>query len=114
MGFAEANIFSGVTASYDNALKWGLNVYETIHSLGEPAKVNRGTATALHYPDSFADVVITDPPYYDSVSYSNLSDAFYVWLKMDLEQIYPEHFASQLTPKKGEAMQPPTGTIIIR
>jgi len=102
--FAEANIFSGVTASYANALDWAYHVYTTIHSLGLPTKVARGTATNLPFPDGSMDAVITDPPYYDSVSYSNLADAFYVWLKRHLGDVHPEHFASQLTPKKGEAI----------
>jgi len=102
--FAEANIFSGVTASYANALDWTSHVYTTIHSLGPSAKVARGTATNLPFPDSSMDAVITDPPYYDSVSYSNLADAFYVWLKRHLGDVHPQHFASQLTPKKGEAI----------
>ncbi len=102
--FAEANIFSGVTASYANALNWAYHVYSTIHSLGPSAKVTRGTATDLPFPDSSMDAVITDPPYYDSVSYSNLADAFYVWLKRYLGHVHPEHFASQLTPKKGEVI----------
>ena len=74
--YAEANIFSGVTASYDNALDWACHVYSTIHSLGSSAIVARGTATNLPFPDDSMDAVITDPPYYDSVSYSNLADAF--------------------------------------
>ncbi|MDD5204468.1 MAG: DUF1156 domain-containing protein [Desulfobacterales bacterium] len=102
--FAEANIFSGVTGSYANALDWAYYVYRMIHSLGMPAKVARGTATNLPFPDGSMDAVITDPPYYDSVSYSNLADAFYVWLKRHLGHVHPEHFASQLTPKKEEAI----------
>jgi len=102
--FAEANIFSGVTASYENALDWACSVYYRIHSLGFAATVDRGTATKLPYLDNSMDAIITDPPYYDSVSYSNLADAFYVWLKRDLGHLHAEHFASQLTPKKGEAI----------
>ena len=41
----------------------------------------RGSATALPYEDSSIDCVVTDPPYYDAVPYSDLSDFFYVWLK---------------------------------
>ncbi|MBN2381436.1 DUF1156 domain-containing protein [bacterium] len=102
--FAEANIFSGVTASYANALDWAYHVYRTIQSIGPPAIIERGTATSLPLQDNSIDAIITDPPYYDSVSYSNLADAFYVWMKRHLGHIHPEHFASQLTPKKGEAI----------
>ena len=26
-------------------------------------------------------VIITDPPYYDNISYADLSDFFYIWLR---------------------------------
>jgi putative DNA methylase len=32
-------------------------------------------------PDNSVDFVITDPPYFDSIHYSELSNFFYVWLK---------------------------------
>jgi putative DNA methylase len=54
------------------------------------------------------DAVITDPPYFDSISYANLSDFFYVWLKRSIGHLYPEHFSSQLTPKKNEAIMEPS------
>lgn len=103
--FAEANPFSGVTASYSNALQWACKVYENIGNLPLPAVMTRGSATQLPIADGTLDAVITDPPYYDSVSYSNLSDAFYVWLKRSLAHVYPEHFASVLTPKRPEAIK---------
>ena len=36
--------------------------------------------------------LITDPPYYDAVPYSYLSDFFYVWLRGVFGQAYPELF----------------------
>src|SRR2546428_11451006 len=45
------------------------------------ATVFQGSATSLAYEDDFFDAVFTDPPYYDNVPYSYLSDFFYVWLK---------------------------------
>lgn len=40
-------------------------------------EVVHGTATALPWPDEHFDAVLTDPPYYDSIPYSDLSDFFY-------------------------------------
>ena len=31
----------------------------------------------------------TDPPYYDNIGYSDLSDFFYVWLRRSLRGVYP-------------------------
>ncbi len=47
-------------------------------------------------------VVSTDPPYYDNVPYSDLSDFFYVWLRRALRQVFPGLFATLATPKTEE------------
>lgn len=69
--------------------------------------VNQFNAAKL--PVSFKDfsAVFTDPPYYDNVYYSNLSDYFYVWLKRTLININVELFSSNLTPKKNEIVSDP-------
>ena len=64
--------------------------------------VLQGSATELPYPDDYFDAVFTDPPYYDNVPYSDLSDFFYVWLKRTVGELYPEIFATPLTPKSQE------------
>ena len=47
-------------------------------------------------------IIITDPPYYNNIGYSDLSDFFYVWLRPVLRDTYQELFASMLTPKAEE------------
>lgn len=61
-----------------------------------------GSATLLQCPDNSFDAVITDPPYYDNVPYSYLSDFFYVWLKRSIGDLYPDLFPTPLTPKSKE------------
>ena len=39
-------------------------------------------------------VVSTDPPYYDNISYADLSDFFYVWLRRSLKGVWPDLFAT--------------------
>ena len=57
--------------------------------------LNCSTAERLEEDDGSIDYVITDPPYYDNVQYSTLSDYFYVWLRECLKSEYnefkPEH-----------------------
>jgi pentatricopeptide repeat protein len=60
------------------------------------------SATELPFPDNYFDAVFTDPPYYDNVPYSYLSDFFYVWLKRAIGDLYPELFSTPLTPKSKE------------
>jgi putative DNA methylase len=47
------------------------------------------------------DAIITDPPYYGNVMYAELSDFFYVWLRLALKDDYPE-FSTPLVPKARE------------
>ncbi|MEO0155825.1 MAG: DNA methyltransferase, partial [candidate division WOR-3 bacterium] len=48
------------------------------------------TAEELSYiPDKSIDAVITDPPYFDNIQYSELADFFYVWLRLGLKDLYP-------------------------
>jgi adenine-specific DNA methylase len=65
-------------------------------------KVLQASATELPYPDNYFDAIFTDPPYYDNVPYSYLSDFFYVWLKRSIGDLYPELFITPLTPKSKE------------
>ncbi|KAA3660236.1 MAG: DUF1156 domain-containing protein [Calditrichaeota bacterium] len=100
--YAESNAFSGSTGSWENGFNYYLN--SIIHCSGIPASCNvyNYSATQLAFKDNFFDVVLTDPPYYDNVPYSYLSDLFYVWLKRSLGMVYPELFSTPLTPKKNE------------
>ena len=67
-----------------------------------PLVVSSSSATRLLHSDGYFDAVLTDPPYYDNVPYSFLSDFFYVWLKRSLWEIHPDLFATPLTPKTEE------------
>lgn len=40
-----------------------------------------GNSAELPLPDQTADHIVTDPPYYDSVQYSDLAAYFHVWLR---------------------------------
>ena len=49
----------------------------------------------------------TDPPYYDNIGYSDLSDFFYVWLRRSLRAIHPALFRTVLVPKAEELVANP-------
>lgn len=44
-----------------------------------------GDSADLPIPDGSVDLVVTDPPYFDNVHYSELADFFFVWLRRALE-----------------------------
>lgn len=102
--FVESGVFTNATGSVELCLSWVVKGIQAAIVGNLPANVSRGSATHLLWDEKYFDAIITDPPYYDNVSYSNLSDFFYVWLKRSVGHLYPEHFASELTPKKREAI----------
>jgi hypothetical protein len=50
------------------------------------------------------DLVITDPPFGGLLHYSELSDFFYVWLRLALKDRFPVEFGPEYTPKTLEAV----------
>ena len=102
--FVEVNPFGGGSGSVTGALGWILESVQSLVTYDQPAYVYRASANQLPFEGKMMDAVITDPPYYDNVSYADLSDFFYVWLKRSIGFLYPEHFSTPLTPKKQEAV----------
>ena len=49
----------------------------------------------------------TDPPYYDNIGYSDLSDFFYVWLRRTFAHDHPELLSTMLVPKAEELVANP-------
>ena len=58
----------------------------------------------LLIPSESHDLVITDPPFGNLVQYAELSDFFYVWLRLLLKDIYPSLFGPEYTPKALEVV----------
>ena len=102
--YSEQNPYGILTGNWSSQSDITLKIISHLSSTLFPhnATVNQSSATAIPYSNEFFDAVFTDPPYYDNVPYSYLSDFFYVWLKRTLGDIYPEYFSTPLTPKKNE------------
>jgi len=56
---------------------------------------------------STGKVVSTDPPYYDNISYADLSDFFYIWLRRALRPIFPTLLSTIAVPKVEELVATP-------
>ncbi len=99
--FAEANPFSASTANWMGMVKW---VRKAIADI--PASSANGRATQLDarmvVPQHPGAVLATDPPYYDNVPYSDISDFFYVWMRNNLQEIWPNELSTLATPKADE------------
>lgn len=71
---------------------------------GANALVRCASSTHLEgIPDGSVDAVVTDPPYFDNVNYSELADFFYAWLRLALKGRYPE-FEESTTRRAEEAI----------
>jgi putative DNA methylase len=79
---------------------------DDLHGDGNVLLLCQDSSRMDQVPSKSVDAVITDPPYYDNVQYSELADFFYVWLRMALKDRYPE-FAPELTPKAAEVVANP-------
>jgi len=56
------------------------------------ARIRQGDALRLPFRPKSVTAVVTDPPYYDMIAYSDASDLFFVWLKRALGGVFPELF----------------------
>lgn len=86
----------------------GMAKSEKVHC-GDPlisgAEVASVSATDLSMlANTSVDLVITDPPFGGLLHYSELSDFFYVWLRLVLKERYPEYFTAEYTPKALEVV----------
>jgi len=61
----------------------------------------QGNSANLRIPNKSIDAVVTDPPYFDFVHYSELADFFYVWMRLGLKDKFGE-FQSQTSRSEGE------------
>jgi adenine-specific DNA methylase len=102
--FSEQNPFGYLTGNWASQVEITIAIidYLTKTSFTPSQTVTQSSATGLLYADSYFDVVLTDPPYYNSVPYADLSDFFYVWLKRTIGFLYPDLFSTPLTPKDKE------------
>ncbi|HRZ46478.1 MAG TPA: DUF1156 domain-containing protein [Candidatus Paceibacterota bacterium] len=101
--FTEVNPLSQTCGNFLGAVEWIAEYLE--HALGICAAAGETRVlqkSALIPGNELFDVVITDPPYYDAIPYSDLMDFFYVWLRRTLYGLSPGFdavFAEPLAPK---------------
>ena len=103
--YVSINPFSGVSGGWTSAIDWIQRAIDHCSRTSQkPAIIKQGSATNLHYAENSFDAILTDPPYYDNIPYSYLSDFFYVWLKRSIGDLYSDLFSTPLSPKKNEAV----------
>ncbi|MBI3917898.1 MAG: DUF1156 domain-containing protein [Betaproteobacteria bacterium] len=98
---------------WDGAVEWVALVCAATPSMSI-GQSQVADAVASPLPDRACQLWFTDPPYYDAIPYSDLSDFFFVWLKRMLpSQDIVGHLdpLSRLTPKDGEVVQDETKSV---
>jgi putative DNA methylase len=105
--FAEVNPFSDRGGSWMAMLQWVVRLLEgpALPRLSAVAIAQRDAAALIG--EIGTCVLSTDPPYYDNISYADLSDFFYVWLRRNLGDVWPDECATLLTPKAEELIANP-------
>lgn len=98
--FAEGNPFSEASGNFDGGIGWIVKVMET--SLCAAGVGSAEQQDASTQSTSIGKVISTDPPYYDNISYADLSDFFYTWLRRALRPVFPTLFATLAVPKAEE------------
>ncbi len=100
--YAEGNPIGDRAGSYWlclNRVCVGLETLEDLPTGLPTPHIHSQTSTR---PIPNADLIVTDPPYYDAVPYSDLMDWFYIWLRRlvhDLNQPYASVMSNTLSPK---------------
>ena len=99
VGRINNQINTNPTYSYNDFITGNRNVY-----------ISQGDSSCTEIKDSSIDLVITDPPFFDNVHYSQLADFFYYWLnqilnfsdnkttrsKKEVQDTSAEHFTKKL------------------
>lgn len=99
----------GSLASTDRKIKDVGRFQHDWRSTAAPGKFRQTSATALPLRDQSVDVIVTDPPYYNMIDYSDASDIHFVWARRALYDIMPDLFGPSAV-----ALQPKNDEIIVK
>jgi putative DNA methylase len=102
--FAESVAINDASGGYPGAIDWIARFIEhaVLAATGAPATHANLLSAIQIDQENYFDAIITDPPYYDAISYSELMDFFYVWLRRTLNgssRQFDDAFREPLGPK---------------
>ncbi|RVG14954.1 DUF1156 domain-containing protein [Sinorhizobium meliloti] len=97
--FAEANPFSKSSGNFLTSLDWIARVIKELPSNSD-GSISQMDAQSVSYPRGA--LISTDPPYYDSIPYADISDFFYSWIRKSLKPVFPAELTTLAVPKMEE------------
>ena len=106
--FVETNPFGGSVGDWTGpVLETALRAFDLCVSDAFPAEVHQQDARTAASSLPKNSLVATDPPYYANIGYADLSDFFYLWIRVALKPILPKLLATLATPKESELIATP-------
>lgn len=102
--YAEAHPTGDAGGGFGATLQSEVEVISVLPADRPAGRVQQADASSRDYQHV---LVSTDPPYYDNIGYSDLSDFFYVWLRRSLQPIHGELLGTMLVPKAEELVANP-------
>ena len=101
--FSESAPLSDTTGGFLQSVDWVFKVCEHLQESVNSARSGESVlGSAVSCPVDSVDLILTDPPYYDAIPYSDLMDFFYVWLRRSIPGLSAEvesFFSAALGPK---------------
>jgi len=101
--FTEIPATNDVGGAFSAQLDWSSRfVDHALLAVGQAAPPHISNASSTSIESELLDVVVTDPPYYDAIPYSDLMDFFYIWLRRTLYGLGEDldiAFANPTSPK---------------
>lgn len=102
--FAEANVLGTSSGNFLEDVEWVAKALQRLPLNPVAGEARQADAASREYAGK---LISTDPPYYDNIGYSDLSDFFYVWLRRSLRSVHPDLMSTLLVPKAEELVANP-------
>ncbi|MFZ2472619.1 MAG: DUF1156 domain-containing protein [Methanothrix sp.] len=99
-GFPEVNPFANAAGDFGLTTESMSECISKTPSLISASTTQQDAVIKSNYLSKF--ICSTDPPYYDNISYADVSDFFYAWLRRSLKRYYPNLFSTLSSPKEHE------------
>jgi putative DNA methylase len=103
--YAEQNPLCRAVGGWRAIVEWLSKSVAALPGTGPAGRAVQADASSQAF--SSGRIVSTDPPYYDTVQFAELSDYFHVWLRRTLGGVYPDLFSEDSVPKAQELVAAP-------